>query len=70
MLEALAARGAAIGQTARRGLRARVAATLREEAPRGVRVEEVEAGVLLSGRGLVQRSFVDPALRWIAGRIS
>jgi hypothetical protein len=68
MFEGLVARGGALGEARRRAWRARAAAMLRAEAPRGVAVEEVEAGVLLSGRGLVLRSIVDPAVRWIAAR--
>ena len=70
MFEGLEARGAAAGEAARRRLCARVAAMLREGAPRGVRVDEVAEGVVLTGRGLVRRSLTDPALRWIGGRLS
>jgi hypothetical protein len=35
-----------------------------------VSVEEVEEGVMLSGRGLMLRSITDPALRWIGARLA
>jgi hypothetical protein len=70
MFEELVAKGAAFGEARCRRLRARVAAALREAAPRGVAVVEVETGVILSGRGLRLRSIVDPAVRWIAARVS
>ncbi|HMC90966.1 MAG TPA: hypothetical protein VKI45_00765 [Allosphingosinicella sp.] len=68
MFEQLTARVATLAEGWRRRARARVAATMREAAPQGVAVEEVEEGVLLSGRGLVARSITDPALRWIGAR--
>ena len=70
MFETLITRGAALGEARRRARRARLAAALREEAPRGVFVEEVEEGVRLSGRALLLRSITDPALRWIVWRAS
>lgn len=36
-----------------------------DELPRGVRAETGEGGVLISGRGLVRRWLLDPALRWL-----
>jgi folate-binding Fe-S cluster repair protein YgfZ len=68
MFEELTARAAALGEARRRAARARLAAALRAEAPRGVAVEEVEEGVRLSGRALLLRSITDPALRWIGAR--
>jgi hypothetical protein len=68
MFEETMARGRALGEAARLQARGRLAALLREEAPRGVAVVEVEAGVELAGRGLAARSLVDPALRWLAAR--
>jgi|GEM_PF-4248836 len=70
MFEGLTARAAAAGEARRRAVRARIAAALRAEAPRGVRIEEVDAGVRLSGRGLLLRSMTDPALRWIGARLA
>jgi len=70
MFEQLTARGAALAEARRRRLRAAVAGALREAAPRGVRIEEVEEGVRLSARKLMLRSMTDPALRWIAARAS
>jgi hypothetical protein len=68
MFEGLMARAGALGEARRRATRARLAAALRAEAPRGVTIEEVEEGVRLSGRGLTLRSITDPALRWIGAR--
>lgn len=68
MFEELTARVAALAEERRRRRRGIVAAALREAAPRGVSVEEVEGGVTLSGRGLLLRSITDPALRWIGAR--
>jgi hypothetical protein len=69
MLAELEARAEAYA--ARRVLEARsaLAAALREEAPRGVRVEERPGGLALVGRGLVRRSLIDPALRWLVERM-
>jgi hypothetical protein len=68
MFEQLTARVATLAEERRQRRRARVAAALREAAPRGVSVEELEEGVLLSGPGLIRRSITDPALRWIGAR--
>ncbi len=38
---------------------------LRETLPRGIVVEAADDGVRLSGRGLLRRFLVDPALRWL-----
>jgi predicted transcriptional regulator len=70
MFEELTARVAALAEARRRRRRGIVAAGLREAAPRGVSVEEVEEGVILSGRGLALRSITDPALRWIGARLA
>jgi len=68
MFEGLMERAAVSGEARRRAVRARIAAALRAEAPRGVGIEEMDEGVRLSGRGLSLRSMTDPALRWIAAR--
>jgi hypothetical protein len=66
MLERLVKAGTAIaGEAARRRRRA-LAAELREEAPAGVRVEEEEAGVAVSGPGLGRRVALEASLRWLA----
>lgn len=70
MFETLMARGAVLAERQRRLRKAAVAADLREGVPTGVRVEEVDAGVMLSGRGLIRRSIAEPAVRWIAARLS
>jgi hypothetical protein len=70
MFDYLMARVTALAEERRTRRRGRVAAALREAAPRGVSVEEVEEGVMLSGRGLMLRSVTDPALRWIGARLA
>ncbi|MEA3037726.1 MAG: hypothetical protein QOE79_239 [Sphingomonadales bacterium] len=68
MLEALEMRAAALAERRVRHSVSALAAALREEAPRGVRVEEKADGVVLIGRGLMRQWLTDPALRWIAER--
>ena len=69
MFERLSARGAALGRDAARRRLAALAEILEEETPAGIRVEESEGAVVLSGRGLARRHALEPALRWLfAGR--
>ena len=69
MFERLAAKGAALAEQAAGRRRGALAEALREEAPAGVGVDVEDEGVVLSGRGLVRRFALDPALRWlVAGR--
>lgn len=65
MLERLEARGAAAGARAAARLRARLAASI--DLP-GVTVTQTDDGVRLEGRGLLQRAWRDPRLRWL-GRL-
>ena len=65
MFERLMIRGAALAQQAERRRRSALAEALRAEAPAGVKVDEAEAGVALSGAGLKRRFALDPALRWL-----
>ena len=65
MFERLMLHGAALAERAARGRLARLAEALREEAPEGVRIDEEEAAVALSGRGLGRRLALEPALRWL-----
>ncbi|WP_448662343.1 hypothetical protein ACG3SL_16985 [Sphingomonas sp. CJ20] len=58
MMEALEARGRAIGEDAVARVVARLEARVREDAP-GVAIEARDDGVVLRGR--------DPALRWVGG---
>lgn len=51
---------------ARRG---EIAERLRAGLPRGIRVEAVEEGVRLSGRGLAARILLDPRLRALFGEV-
>lgn len=56
---------------ARRRAKARsreLAERMRETAPAGVTVDAVDDAVRLSGRGLLRRYFIDPAVRWLALR--
>ena len=65
MFERLIIRGAALAGKAARRRRDELAEALREEAEAaGIRVEESEEGVALSGRGLA-RLALEPALRWL-----
>ena len=58
-----------IAERRARQRRAALAERLRAELPAGVRAEDAPEGALLSGRGLRRRFALDPALRWLAGRI-
>lgn len=69
MFERLTARGAALAQETARRRRGELAEALREDAPAGLRVDEEDEAVVLSGRGLGRRFALEPALRWLfAGR--
>jgi hypothetical protein len=70
MFERLMIEAAALAEQAAKRRRGELAAALAEEAPAGVRVDEVEEGVALSGRGLVRRFALEPALRWLLVRQS
>lgn len=54
-------------ERARRQAR-RLAEAAEAAAPAGVKVEEMEGGFRLSGRGLKRRFALEPALRWLIGR--
>ncbi|MES2337816.1 MAG: hypothetical protein V4537_06965 [Pseudomonadota bacterium] len=62
---ALEARGRAIGAAAVARWRARVAAQLREVP--GLRIEERDDGLVVTGRRLRARWLRDAALRWLGG---
>ncbi|MEA3039026.1 MAG: hypothetical protein QOE79_1539 [Sphingomonadales bacterium] len=68
MLESLETRAAAIVARRARQAVADLAAALKADAPRGVRVEERPGGVALTGRGLLLRRLIDQALRWMVER--
>lgn len=56
------------GTAARRRVRARIdemAGRMGAALPSGVTAEASGDGVVLSGRGLVRRLVLDPALRWL-----
>ena len=69
MLEGLEVRVEALAAARVRARREATAERLAEDVPKGVRVEEVEEGVRLSGRGLLRRSALDPELRAVLGRL-
>ncbi len=64
MFERLMIEAAALATKAAQRRRGELAAALADEAPAGVRVDETEEGVALSGRGLGRRFALEPALRW------
>ena len=66
MMEALAARGAALGEARAAEVVETLAARVEDQIP-GVSVIAGQGEVVLSGRGLARRMLVDPALRWIGG---
>ena len=69
MLERLMLHGAALARKSAKARLGSLAGALREEAPPGVRVDEEEEAVALSGRGLRRRFALEPELRWlITGR--
>jgi hypothetical protein len=71
MFERLAARAGRLGEKrAAQAARRIAAAAAAEAAPDGVRVDEIDGGVRLSGRGLGQRMLREPALRWLVGRVT
>ena len=68
MFERLMLHGAALAGKAARRRRRALAEALEADAPAGVRVDEEEEAVALSGRGLVRRFALEPALRWLVLR--
>jgi len=50
-----------------RARREALAAELAQALPKDMQIEAAEEGVRLSGRGLVRRYALDPALRWLIG---
>jgi hypothetical protein len=68
MLEGLEARAEGLAERRVGQAKSALAAALRGEAPRGAWVEETRDGVALVGRGLMRRSLIDPALRWLVER--
>lgn len=70
MFEDLKARAGRHAEALARARGDELAARLGELLPRGVAVERVEGGVMLSGRGLKRRLVLDASLRWtVAGLI-
>jgi hypothetical protein len=69
MFEALAARARGLAEKQAVQAARRLAEAAAEAAPPGVRVEQIDGGVRLSGRGLGQRMLREPALRWLIGRV-
>jgi hypothetical protein len=65
MFESLVARGAKLARRRAAARRERLAARLRERAPRGVEIGEEGERVTLAGRGLERRFAMDARLRWL-----
>ena len=65
MFEALTARAARIAEARAETRRRVLAEAARSALPAGVRIEESERELVLSGRRLVRRFALDPALRWL-----
>ena len=70
MFETLLERGAGMAERRCRARRAALAERLAAELPAGIAAEPVDGGVRITGRGLARRFALDPALRWIAGRLA
>jgi hypothetical protein len=69
MFERLGERARRIAEPGAARAARRIADDAAGEAPPGVRVEQVDGGVRLSGRDLRQRMLREPALRWLIGRV-
>ena len=68
MFERLMLHGAALAERAARRRRTELAEPLGVAVPAGVRVEEEEEAVALSGTGLGRRFALEPGLRWLVLR--
>lgn len=65
MFEGLTARAARIAGARAEARRRALADAAAGLLPAGVRIEESERGLILSGRHLARRLALDPALRWL-----
>ena len=65
MFEAMIARAEQIAEARAAAWRRALAEEARRVLPEGVRIEESERGLVLSGRRLARRFMRDPALRWL-----
>ena len=69
MFETLLERVRRRAEARARAAAARIAEAAAADAPRGVAVEASAGAVRLSGRGLGRRVVVEPAVRWLIGRV-
>ena len=69
MFERLAERARRIGEARARARAAELARAAGEAAPAGIVAEEIAGGFCLSGRGLLRRRMLDPAVRWLVERV-
>lgn len=69
MFEALEGRVRLLAERRARERAQALAEELRAELPRGIAAEAVPDGVRLSGRGIGRRLVLEPALRWLIGRL-
>ena len=65
MFEAMTARAARIAEARTAARRRALAEAARRALPEGVRIDEDQQGLVLSGRRLALRFMRDPALRWL-----
>ena len=70
MFEALAARATQIAEARAAARRRALAKAATGLLPTGVRIEESEYGLVLSGRRLARRLALDLALRWLFARLA
>jgi hypothetical protein len=66
MFERLVERVDALAERRARARAAALAERLQAELPRGIAAAADAEGVRLSGRGIVRRFALDPALRWMS----
>ena len=65
MFETTIARAARIAEARAKARRRKLAEAAESALPAGVRIEESERGLVLSGRRLARRFALEPALRWL-----
>jgi hypothetical protein len=69
MFERLAERARRMGEARAKARAGELARAAGEAAPPGVIAEELEGGFCLSERGLWRRYTLEPAIRWLVGRV-
>lgn len=65
VLEAMARQAARLAERRAAARRSQLAARIGDAAPKDVTVTVEDEAVVMSGRGLVRRLTLDPALRWL-----